>query len=108
MTGDEWMEPREGMATVYDDKGRYVGCIGIEFWRWLLGRDERRIMAQYDERYSAEERTLVEKALKELRSMEGSRVVAIGYLEYLLDPDPERFWPMRADKPFPDEQVFSR
>jgi hypothetical protein len=42
---------------------------------------------------TAEERELVEQALYQLRSMEGSRVTAIGILEYLLDPDPERFWP---------------
>lgn len=32
----EVVEAREGMATVYDDKGRYLGCLGIEFWQWLL------------------------------------------------------------------------
>jgi hypothetical protein len=27
---------REGMVTVWDDEGRYVGCMGVELWRHLL------------------------------------------------------------------------
>jgi hypothetical protein len=32
--------PREGMVTVYDHEGRYVGCMGSETWRWLLEHPE--------------------------------------------------------------------
>ena len=28
---------REGMVTVWDAAGRYVGCMGIERWKELLG-----------------------------------------------------------------------
>ena len=31
-------ENREGMVTVYDDQGRYAGCMGRETWDWLLAR----------------------------------------------------------------------
>jgi hypothetical protein len=27
---------REGMVTVWDDLGRYVGCMGVELWKHLL------------------------------------------------------------------------
>lgn len=27
---------REGMVTVWDDEGRYVGCMGVELWKALL------------------------------------------------------------------------
>lgn len=27
---------REGMVTVWDDLGRYVGCMGVNLWRHLL------------------------------------------------------------------------
>jgi hypothetical protein len=27
---------REGMVTVYDDQGRYLGCMGVNLWRALL------------------------------------------------------------------------
>lgn len=27
---------REGIVTVWDEQGRYVGCMGVELWRWLL------------------------------------------------------------------------
>ena len=33
-------EGREGMVTVYDHDGRYVGCIGRETWRWLIDHPE--------------------------------------------------------------------
>lgn len=32
-------EPRECMVTVYDWHGRYLGCMGVERWRWLLRED---------------------------------------------------------------------
>lgn len=27
---------REGFVTVWDEQGRYVGCMGVELWRYLL------------------------------------------------------------------------
>lgn len=27
---------REGMVTVWDDEGRYLGCMGVRLWEWLL------------------------------------------------------------------------
>jgi hypothetical protein len=27
---------REGMVTVWDDQGRYLGCMGVELWKHLL------------------------------------------------------------------------
>lgn len=30
------VEPREGMVTVYDSDGKYVGCMGAETWQQLL------------------------------------------------------------------------
>lgn len=27
---------REGMVTVFDSEGRYVGCMGVETWQTLL------------------------------------------------------------------------
>jgi hypothetical protein len=33
------VEPREGMVTVYDSDGRYVGCMGEETWRRVLSPD---------------------------------------------------------------------
>lgn len=38
------VEPREGIVTVYDDQGRYLGCMGIEMWNDLL-RLERELVA---------------------------------------------------------------
>jgi hypothetical protein len=32
----EQVEGREGMVTVYDHEGRYVGCMGIETWQDAL------------------------------------------------------------------------
>lgn len=32
----ERVESREGMVTVYDYEGRYVGCMGVETWRAAL------------------------------------------------------------------------
>ena len=26
----------EGMVTVWDDQGRYLGCMGVELWKHLL------------------------------------------------------------------------
>jgi hypothetical protein len=39
LNADGSLEPREGIATVYDHAGRYVGCIGIETW-WRLVAEE--------------------------------------------------------------------
>lgn len=36
-SGRESVEPREGMATVYDEHGSYLGCIGVEAWKELVG-----------------------------------------------------------------------
>jgi hypothetical protein len=33
---------REGMVTVWDDLGRYVGCMGVELWRHLLTVEAKR------------------------------------------------------------------
>lgn len=30
------VEPREGMATVYDHQGTYLGCIGVATWQALV------------------------------------------------------------------------
>lgn len=27
---------REGMVTIWDDQGRYLGCMGVELWKNLL------------------------------------------------------------------------
>lgn len=32
---------REGMVTVYDHEGRYLGCMGIETWRNALEQEPR-------------------------------------------------------------------
>lgn len=29
-------EGREGMVTVWDKEGRYLGCMGVPTWGWLL------------------------------------------------------------------------
>lgn len=34
------VEPREGMVTVYDSSGQYVGCMGEETWRRMVAQDE--------------------------------------------------------------------
>ncbi|MBA2633459.1 MAG: hypothetical protein H0U86_10760 [Chloroflexi bacterium] len=34
-------EGREGMVTVYDYQGRYVGCMGRETWEEMLAEKER-------------------------------------------------------------------
>lgn len=31
---------REGMVTVWDDEGHYVGCMGVEIWRRILEKSE--------------------------------------------------------------------
>jgi hypothetical protein len=31
---------REGMVTVYDSEGEYVGCMGVELWAALLNANE--------------------------------------------------------------------
>lgn len=32
---------REGMVTVWDDQGCYLGCMGVELWRLLLVQSAR-------------------------------------------------------------------
>jgi hypothetical protein len=32
-------EPREGLVNVYRHDGRYLGCMGIDTWRWIAERD---------------------------------------------------------------------
>lgn len=32
---------REGMVTVYDHHGKYVGCMGIERWKHLLADEQQ-------------------------------------------------------------------
>lgn len=36
ITGSEWAVPREGMVTVYDHWGRYLGCMGEQTWQDLV------------------------------------------------------------------------
>jgi len=36
---DQPIETREGMVTVYDSEGRYLGCMGTERWEQLLRED---------------------------------------------------------------------
>lgn len=31
---------REGMVTVYDDRGQYLGCMGVATWRVLVTHPE--------------------------------------------------------------------
>jgi hypothetical protein len=38
-SGPERAESREGIVTVYDYFGRYVGCMGIETWENLLAAE---------------------------------------------------------------------
>lgn len=48
------VEPREGMVTVYDSDGQYLGCMGIETWNGLLEErsapPEGHIIPEGDER----------------------------------------------------------
>lgn len=37
----EW-EAHEGMVTVYDDEGHYLGCMGVNAWAKQLGQPEER------------------------------------------------------------------
>lgn len=34
-----------GMVTVWDEHGRYVGCLGADAWKFLLTTSERRLDA---------------------------------------------------------------
>lgn len=36
LSGPERAEGREGMVTVYDDLGRYLGCMGRETWDGMI------------------------------------------------------------------------
>ncbi len=36
---DEWQE-HEGMVTVYDAEGHYLGCMGVDSWRILLAEGD--------------------------------------------------------------------
>jgi hypothetical protein len=40
------VEAREGLATVYDHEGRYVGCIGIDTWWRLVAEEADRVAAE--------------------------------------------------------------
>lgn len=74
---------REGMVTVYDHEGEYVGCMGRESWDWLLeqGYDHLRgleeqyevqrdklvtLDAEYD--HLKEQKETLEGALREARN----------------------------------------
>lgn len=76
----EKVTPREGMATVYDSDGKYLGCLGIEFWRWLLVRDADQIMRVYAERDAA--RADAELAESRLRTADAvARVWIVGLMK---------------------------
>jgi hypothetical protein len=39
---------RRNLVTVYDYSGNYLGCMGVDSWRWLLGQGYENVRSQIE------------------------------------------------------------